>query len=72
MMLKLDEERNWKHSEHAIAFLFERQGGIDALEEVQKHADYKVYQLGHGVLAKFFDQDLVMDQTTSAISQPTH
>lgn len=40
LMLSLDKERDWQRTEHAIAFLFERQGGIDALEEVQKHADY--------------------------------
>ncbi len=57
MMLKLDLERGWQKTENAIAYLFEKTGGLDALEDAQKHADFQVYKLAHDILQAYFEQE---------------
>jgi len=42
-LLKLDDFYGWKKTEHSVAFVFERNGGLDALEEVQKHPNKQIY-----------------------------
>jgi hypothetical protein len=59
--LSLDEEMNWTKTENSMAYSFERAGGIDSLEEVQKHPNYELYKMANDILTKFFDQDDKMD-----------
>lgn len=42
-MLKIDDFFGWKKTENSVAFLFERNGGLDALEELQKHPNKAIY-----------------------------
>lgn len=65
-LLKLDIHMGWQKTENSIAYAFERNGGLDALEDVQKHQNYNVYQAATEILTKFFE---VEDPITSAGNQ---
>ncbi len=56
-LLLLDEYFGWKHSESSIALVFERNGGLDALEEAQKHPNKSIYDQAVRVLTTYFEQD---------------
>ena len=43
-ILKMDAYFNWKHTEKAMAHMFEVNKGLDALEELQKHPNKTIYE----------------------------
>ena len=55
--LELDVQMGWTRTEHAVAFMFERAGGLDALEEIQKHQNYEIYKNAADMITKFFEED---------------
>jgi Atypical Arm repeat len=61
--LQLDHIMGWQRSESSIAYLFEKAGGLDALEEVQRNSNYALYGAANEILTKFFEQE--PDGTTS-------
>lgn len=42
-LLKMDEYFGWKKTENSVAYLFERNGGLEAIEELQKHPNKSIY-----------------------------
>lgn len=42
-ILNLDEFNSWKATEKSVAFMFEKNSGLDALEELQKNPNKDVY-----------------------------
>ncbi len=43
-LLKLDIHMGLKNTPNSICLMFEKYGGLDALEEAQKHPNYDIYQ----------------------------
>lgn len=62
-LLKLDEFYGWKKTDDAVARNFELNDGLDALEEVQKHPNKKVYDLSSHILTTYFEVDGEMEGT---------
>ena len=56
-MLALDLEMpTIKNTDQSVAYNWERAGGIDALEEVQKHPNQTIYKASYEILEKYFEQ----------------
>jgi succinyl-CoA synthetase beta subunit len=53
-MLQLDEYFALNRTENSIALMFERNGGLDALEEVQKHPNKLIYDQSVKILTSYF------------------
>lgn len=60
-VLKLDEWLGTRGTDKSICLLFEHMNGIEALEELQKHPDIKIYQRAAEILKSFFETDDRMD-----------
>jgi hypothetical protein len=56
-LLKLDEFYGLRRSEGSVAFLFERNGALNALEELQKHPNNKIYDLCVHILTVYFEAE---------------
>lgn len=62
-MLKLDDYFGTRNTKNSIVTMFENAGGIDALEEMQKHPNYEIYQLANRILASNFESVDPMNDT---------
>lgn len=54
-LLALDLYFGYKGTENSIALSFERAGGLDSIEDVQKHPNYKVYEMANKLLNDYFE-----------------
>lgn len=54
-LLALDLYFGYKGTNNAIALSFERAGGLDAIEEIQKHPSYEIYDMANKLLLKYFE-----------------
>ena len=50
----LDSKLGWAQTENSIAHQFERTGGIDMLEEIQKSENTELYRYAYDLTQKFF------------------
>ena len=60
-MLKLDDYFGTRNTPNSIVTRFEQVGGIDALEEMQKHPNYDIYQLANKILSSNFESENQMN-----------
>eukprot|EP00347_Sterkiella_histriomuscorum_P007064 403350389 len=60
-ILNLDEFNSWKATEKSVAFMFEKNSGLDALEELQKNPNKDVYDKSMQILTKYFELEESMD-----------
>lgn len=55
-IFELDQRCNLKDKE-SFAYRFEIEGGLDELEQLQKHPNLQVYNAVDEMVSKFFDED---------------
>lgn len=55
-ILKLNEWFGWVHSDQSMLLTFERLGGLDFLEELQKHPHLDIYNRCEDILTRFFEK----------------
>lgn len=60
-ILDLDEYNGTKATEQSITLLFEKLGGLDSLEELQKNPNHDVYLRANNILTKYFESDNQME-----------
>lgn len=64
-LLQLDGFFGWKKTEKSVAHAFERNGGLDAVEELQKHPNKQIYDMSVNLLSAHFDlEDNNMDDSS--------
>ena len=51
----MDQLLMWHQTEKSVAHIMERNGALDALEEVQKNESIKVYEMSNSLLRKYFE-----------------
>lgn len=56
-LLQLDEFYQLSRTEQSIALAFERNGGLDALEETQKHPNKTIYDMSVKILTTYFQPE---------------
>ncbi len=56
-LLQLDAQNEWKRTEKSIAFKFEQNNGLDALEELQKNPNKSIYDQSVKILSDHFELD---------------
>jgi hypothetical protein len=68
-LLALDDSQGWRRTERSIAYLFERTGGLDIIEEVQRTANYDLYKRAADITTRFFEvqEDNVMQQQPAPV-----
>jgi hypothetical protein len=64
-LLQLDEFFDWKKTDNSIAYMIEKNSGLDALEELQKHPNKQIYDQAVALLTNYFDLDNNSMQDTS-------
>ena len=47
----------WTKTESAVAYHFERAGGLDAIEDVQKSSNMEIYHMAVELVKTYFDID---------------
>ena len=60
-ILKLDDWFGTARTQQSITLQFERYGGLDALEELQKHPNIDIYNRCSEILLKYFEPADKMD-----------
>ena len=55
--LTLDALMGWTKTESAVAYHFERAGGLDAIEDVQKSSNMEIYHMAVELVKTYFDID---------------
>ena len=71
-MIKLDEYYKWAKTDNSIAYQFELNGGLDALEEAQKHPNKRVYDFSSHILCTYFEVDQMNDGEMDGCNQDSH
>lgn len=56
-LLKLDEYYGWKRTESSVSYLFEKNGGLDGLETLQKHPNKVIYDQAVRILTTYFEEE---------------
>lgn len=59
-ILKLDEIMGWSKTDRSMAYLFERTGGLDVLDEVQKNPNFQIYKQAAEITSKYFEVEETM------------
>ena len=60
-IFQLDEYNSWKKTERSMAFMFERNSGLEALEELQKNPNKVIYDKAMKILTTHFELEESMD-----------
>lgn len=59
--MDLDELNRTKNTEESILLFFEREKGLDALEELQKNPNNNIYLRTIDILTKYFEEETPME-----------
>lgn len=62
-ILKLDLIMGWSNTEQSQAYLFERTGGLDVLDETQRNPNYEIYKAAADLTKKYFEIESEMEVT---------
>ena len=54
-IFKLNAWFGWVHTDRSILLAFERLGGLDFLEELQKHPQMDIYKRSGDIMKRYFE-----------------
>lgn len=68
-LFELDKINGWGNTAHSVTNAYNNNGGLDALEDLQRHPNLEVYQMSTKLLTKYFEVEGDMEGSSTQQQQ---